>query len=278
MSGLAPGAGGSPPLPPPSPGGGGGGRPPSPAPAWATEWAAVDWGIPTAPTGSARGAAAEAAFLTGLEAAAAGGRVGGASYAPLLAAARAPNLCPTSLILFDRASGVALTTPSYHVQRLFAESGGAGIGRVGVWSVAPLNRSQPQPPWGVAASLTCPDPLCAAGAASLRLVNYGPADATVAVQLRSPGPPPARAPALAGSELAATLLAPTFAHGNAGGRVHGWVSNSFAFPSSVAPVAAVVPVTPGASGFEVGLPAWGVAFVEVRLDGGGEGVAAVARA
>jgi hypothetical protein len=35
-------------------------------------------------------------------------------------------------------------------------------------------------------------------------------------------------------------------------------------------------VTPGASSVEVGLPAWGVAVVEVRLDGGTAGVTAAA--
>jgi hypothetical protein len=270
-SGLAPGAGGAPPMPPPSPGGAGSHRPPSPAPAWATEWAAFDWGAATSPAGCARGAAAEAAFLTGLEAAAGGGRVGAAAYAPLLAAARQPGLCPTALIVFDRATGRAITTPSYHVQRMWAQSSGAGLApRVGVWSVGGLNTSAgARAARGVAASVSCPDPACAAGALWLKLVNYSPDDTSIDVQLRLPGGLPARAPALAGGALAATLLAPPQAEGD-GADAGGQVSNSFAAPDAVSPVPATIPVTPGASSFQLGLPSWGVVVVEVLLDGGKE--------
>jgi hypothetical protein len=282
-SGLAPGVGGAPAMPPLSPGGDGdpAAAVPRSAPAWATEFAAFDWGIPTSPAGSAKGAAAEAALLTGFEAAAGGGRLAGAAYAPLIAAARAPGLCPTALLVWDAATGSVLTTPSYHVQAMF-NGGGAGgppaglAPRVGVWDVRPLNASSQGPPRGVAASAACPDPACAAGALSVRLVNYSPGDRTVSVSLRAAGGSrPGAQPALAaGSALAATVLSPP--RGGGGGDAStadggAFTSNTFAAPTAIVPLPAIVPVVPGASVFELSLPAWGVAVVDVVLDGGGQG-------
>jgi hypothetical protein len=68
------------------------------------------------------------------------------------------------------------------------------------------------------------------------------------------------------------LLAPP-RRGGEGSDSGGWVSNSFAFPASIIPVPASVPVVAGSSGFQLTLPAWGVVAVEVRLDGEGLAVA-----
>ena len=102
------------------------------ASAFATEFAAFDWGIPTAPAGWLRGAAAEAGFMAGLENAAISSSssslsaaVAGGSFAPALAHARGTGNCPTSLLVFD--AGRSFETPSFFAQELFANSAGSSL-------------------------------------------------------------------------------------------------------------------------------------------------------
>ena len=223
------------------------------AAAFATEFAAFDWGISTLPAGWVKGAAAEAGFMTGLENAAMTSSsssrpaVAGGAFAPALAHGRSTDLCPTSLLVFD--AGSSFETPSFFVQELFANAAGRALAACSTTS------SSGGVEGGVAASASCERERCGGGgegggddespssssspspssssssSVSVKVVNYGPPTRRVRVAfVQSRGVNGSTAGVPAPVPLSRRALVTLLAHPDPA------ASNSFALPTKVAPL------------------------------------------
>jgi hypothetical protein len=155
---------------------------------------------------------------------------------------------PTDRPQFD--GGRSVPIPSFHVQRLFRAAQGAAYAPTKV-AASPAGAGHET----LAASATCADARCAAGAVFLKVVNFSPdaqrAEVLVAdsrggcVHGRAAVRPRARAAVLGG--------------GGAGPLAE----NTFEEPDAVAPVAG--DVSGLSARFELALPPWSVTLLELEL-------------
>ena len=231
------------------------------AAAFATEFAAFDWGIPSTPAGWLKGAVAEAGFMTGLENAAFASRssaaVAGGSFAPALAHARGTGNCPTSLLTFD--AFASFETPSFLVQELFANAAGRAL-------TACSTSSSSSDGGGVAASASCERERCGIGEGEggedssssvfVKVVNYGPSTRKVYVAFFE-SVNGTRIPASLSPEAVATLLS----HPDPA------ASNSFAFPTQIKPVEVLLKLDEQSSErriVELEMPPYSLAVLKVE--------------
>ncbi len=167
---------------------------------------------------------------------------------PLLNSPAHPRTHPLPAAQFD--GGRSVPIPSYHVQRLFRAAQGAAYAPTKV-AASPAGAGHE----ALAASATCANSRCEAGAVFLKVVNFSPDARRAEVLVADSRGGCAHARAAVRPRGRAAVLG--------GGGAGPLAENTFEEPDTVAP--AVGDVSGLSARFELALPPWSVTLLELEL-------------